>query len=189
MTLHPLNGWLLSAVAQLDLHSPGTAGHVLRSSDERRHVVASLLSVTESSDFSTELGELIQAATHDKLIEAAFGKKPCGYRAALGRAGKHTQPRRFYLYLAQLLADPTRAEMAAVVRRLDRVTWPRLKILRALPTDLRHPTLVNILSDPRQARDLSRSVALLGNHGGDRQEMCLALRQAKTTEMVSQDVV
>ena len=50
----------------------------------------------------------------------------------LARCGAHTQPRRFYQYLSGLLSSQHRSDMAKVVRHLPRVTWPRLKILRAL---------------------------------------------------------
>ncbi|WP_295633207.1 hypothetical protein [Novosphingobium sp.] len=185
MHYNQLNGWLLRAVADLDMLAPGVAGHVIRASDERRHIIASLLSVSPIQAFGADLGQFVQSAGHDVLIEAAFGLVPFGYRRALARCGQHTQPRRFYPYLARLLSSPDRTEMARAVRLLPRVTWPRLQIIRILPEDLQHPSLVDIIDNAGQARDLTAVVKLLSEHGACRSEMAEALAATRTPEAIS----
>ena len=185
MTYHNLKGWLLDATAQLDLHSPGFAGHVLRASDERRHVVAALLSVTPPDAFNLDLGRRLQCQTHDELITMAFGSNPPGYRRALGRAGEHIQPRRYYRYLWAIFSSTERRQMARVVKGLKRVTWPRLKVVRALPADVRHPNLIDAISDVREARDLGRAVQLLASNGASRAEMAEALTAVRSSQALS----
>ena len=184
MQYHQLKGWLLHAVADLDTLSPGAAGHVIRASAERRHIISSLLSVSPAQAFGADLGQFIQTAGHDQMIKVAFGAVPHGYRRVVARIGQHTQPRRFYPYLAKLLSSPGRIEMARVVRRLPRVTWPRLQILRSLPEDLRHPQLVDVIDNKGQARDLSAVVQLLAEHGACRREMAGALASLRSAEAI-----
>jgi hypothetical protein len=185
MSYHQLKGWLLTAAADLDSQCPGVAGHVLRSFDERRHVIAAVLSVTPREMYCLDLGRQIQTASHDELIELAFGMVPRGYRRALARAGLHIQPRRFYRYLWAIFSSDDRSEMARVAMSLKRVTWPRLKIMRALPADLRNPMLIDVISDPLQARDLGRVVSMLADHGADRDEMSQVLAGVRTQEHLS----
>jgi hypothetical protein len=182
---HNLKGWLLRAVADLDAVAPGVAGHVIRSSDERRHVIAALLSVTPGTSFDEDFGRFILIASHDDLIHAAFNFVPVGYRGALARSGVHTQPRKFYRYLAGLLSSPRRSDMARVVRRLQRITWPRLKVMRALAADLRHPSFVDLVKDQQQARDVTSSVHLLAARGADRGEMRRALAAVKSPPAIA----
>lgn len=185
MDYHQLKGWLLRAAADLDQLCPGVAGHLIRASLERRQIIASLLSVSPPQSFGPDLGEFVQRAGHNEVIEAAFGLVPSGYRRAMARCGQNTQPRRFYGYLARLLSSTDRTEMAQTVRRLPRVTWPRLKILRALPRDLQHPSLIDVMTNPTQARDLAAVVQLLSNHGACREEMARALASVRSTDTIA----
>jgi hypothetical protein len=185
MNYNHLKGWLLTAAVDLDLQCPGVAGHILRASDERRQVIAAVLSRIAPANYDHALGQSIQTDSHEELIHLAFGSVPHGYRRALGRVGVHIQPPRFYFYLWAIFSSSNRVEMARVVMRLKRVTWPRMRILRALPRDLRHPELVDAISDPQQARDLGLVVDILAKNGADRAEMSLVLNAVRTQEAIS----
>ena len=184
MTPYPLKDWLLSAVVELDLISPGVAGHVARASPERRQVIAALMSVTPNASFTKELGVAVQTARHDDLINVAFGTNPPGFRTALAKVGAHPQPRRFYQYLFRILTAQSRYDSAVVIRLLPRVTYPRLQVLRALPSDLRSPQLIESLTDEQQARDLAAIVALFTERGADRDQMCRSLAKVESPSAI-----
>ncbi len=180
MTIAPLRGWLLEAVAELDSHFSGVAGHAIRASSERRQVIAALLSRTAPSDFSSELGEFLTLASHDCLLRRAFNRSIPGLRSALSRT-EHVQPPRFYGYLAGILVAPSRQSSAKIVLRLARISAKRLAILRVLPHDLRLTPLIDCIKDVQQARDIAAVVEKFSANGLSREAMARALRSVSTT--------
>ena len=177
MTITPLEGWALAGIVDLDEHHPGTAGHMLRASPERRQVIAAFLSVERPhSDFRSkaETGWFLTQASHSAILRAAFGTVPCGLRGALGRAGDAPHCRRFYRYLHALMSTQDVA-LTKIINRLPVLDLARLRILRALPDDLQRENIIASLSSVRDAVDLRAFVAILEGHGVDRSALIAAL--------------
>lgn len=178
------NGWALDAALEIDRHYAGFAGHVLRASNERRHVIAAYLSLQQPvcTFAPADMGEFLSSAGHDDIIEAGFGARSPQLRAALARGGSQPYARRFYAYLHALLISPNRRGTQRVVASLVRVNPTRLKIVRALPDRLKHATLVELLQSVDQARDLTTLVRLLATAGADEIAMSQALRLIRKPE-------
>lgn len=172
------NGWLLDRAVEIDENHAGFAGHLLRASIERRHVIAAHLSVPEpirriGSD--AELGAFLSRASHDEILGAAFGELPTGFRAALGRGSAQPYKPRYYRYLHGLMSVSTRPTVQRLLPRLERVNPTRLRIIRALPADLHFAPLVMGLRSVDTARDLSVLIGLLEEAGASRAAMVAAL--------------
>lgn len=181
-------GWLLRVSADIDLEHPGFLGHLLRCGSERRHVIAAYLSRERPmSVFSSAsaVGAFLTEASHDAILEAAFGDVPHGLRSALGRAGNQPYSRRYYAYLYSLLSSASRPEMRFVIRHLTRVNPTRLKLARCLPREARTARLVETLRHLPIARDINRLVVLMSAVGLDRTAMITALGKITSEEQVS----
>jgi hypothetical protein len=183
-SIKPFYGWVLERCVEIDNYHPGFAGHILRATVERRHVIAAYLSVPKPmwrADSDTELGEFLSRASHPEILKAAFGSAPKGFRAALGRGGSQPYPPRHYRYLHSLMSSRSRPTVQRILPRLLRVNPTRLRIIRILPHDLHFAPLVMALRSPNAARDLTDLVALLAEAGADRSVMVKSL--ATVTDM------
>lgn len=99
-TIAPLTGWALDSVAELDRHAPGFAGAYLRSSDERRQVIAAYLAVApipfDDGHRARLSADFLGGADHRAILRAGFGSVPVGLRGALARSGPQPFDRRYY---------------------------------------------------------------------------------------------
>lgn len=186
VTISPFGGWLLDRAVEIDEHCPGLAGHILRASSERRHVIAAYLSTDASQSFvtQTDLGLYLMTAGHRDILAAAFGSLPEGFRSAVARGGMQPYSRWHYRYLHRLMVSSTRPATKGLIRHLARVNPTRLKIARALSEDLQIAPLVMALRNVEAARDLDTLVMLLKQSGADRAAMVGALAAVTTMEDV-----
>lgn len=183
----PITGWLLNAVAEIDLERPGLIGHVLRCTPERRHTIAAYLSVERPAmSFETvaDLGAFLCGERHEAILNAAWPIVPVGLRGALARAGDQPHPRRFYGYLHGLLCDGSRPEARILVSQLTRVDPLHLQIARSLPQQARTARLVEAIGDRAIADDITSFVTAATAAGADRDAMVAALRDAANVEAV-----
>lgn len=188
----PLRGWLLNRAAEIDEQCPGFLGSLIRGSLERRQVTAAYLSLhAPRTRFQSDraLGEFLTTASHDVVLQAAFGSSPVGLRGALGRSGGRPHPRKFYRYLHALLLSSARPETRRMILTLEQVNPGYLRIARALPTDLRFASLVETLEDIDDARALAILVELLAGSGLERAELRRALRSVSSREGIHRFVV
>lgn len=173
----PIAGWFLDRIVDLDAQEAGFAGSVLRSSPERRQVIAAALAMCRPQpDVSNEaeLAKFILAAGHASILKRAFGTTPTGFRGALRRSGEKPHRPRFYRYLYLLLAHGDQRTVSAI-QTMRSMNFTTLRILRTLPADLRLPNLILVLRSVEQARDLMMLVNLLERCGVDRTAMTAAL--------------
>ncbi len=92
--IKPIGGWSLDYIVALDLHRPGTAGDFLRASDERRQVIAALLSTKPIPSDPLEAADLAAFTSkggHREMLTAACETLPAGLRGALARSGPHSR--------------------------------------------------------------------------------------------------
>jgi hypothetical protein len=172
---------------ELDRHCPGVAGSFLRSSDERRQVVASLLAAERLGPSSSpvrlmtdlERARLIATADHQTLLAAGFGS-PRGMRGALRRAGHKPHAARFYSYVYHLLSAPTCDALASTIEQMPRLDMVTLKIIRRLPRDLRSPSLIATIERVETAKDIASLTALMADSGIERSSLVASLRQVRT---------
>jgi hypothetical protein len=177
-SIAPLSGWMLDRVVLLlDAARPGFAGHYLRSSNERRQVVAALLSVTElDMETSGEAAEFLMTADHRSILHLAFGCVPHGFRAALGRSGPQPHDKGFYRQLFDLLSTGPRHVIAAILQSAA-LDPERLAIVTNIPADLCDTRILSKLTDRKHATDVALSVGLLHRRGVDRTALVEALRR------------
>lgn len=184
-TIAPLSGWMLDEIVRLDEVRPGFAGHMLRSSAERRQVTAAFLSVIElDRETSGEAAEFLMTANHRSILHLAFGHVPPGLRAALGRSGPQSHERGYYRQLFDLLSTGPRHVVAAILQ-CPALNLERLNILTNCPDDLCDTRILSKLNDRKHAADVALSVDLLHRRGVDRPELVEALRRtAKINETI-----
>ncbi len=177
-SIAPLSGWMLDRVVLLlDGARPGFAGHYLRSSYERRQVVAAFLAVTElDAETSGEAAEFLMAADHRSILHLAFGHVPPGFRAALGRSGPQPHDKEYYRQLFDLLSTGARHVIAAILQ-CPALNPERLNILTNCPADLCDTRILSKLKDRKHAADVALSVGLLHRRGVDRVKIVEALRR------------
>lgn len=179
------SGWMLDQVIQIDADFAGFAGHVLRASTVRRHVIAAYLSRQRPHKQFESLGEVgrfLASARHDEILAAAFNTPSPRLRSLLARAGSQPYARHHYLYVHSLLKSEQRRKTQRLVRTLNPVNPTRLKIARVLPESLQWAPLVEALRSVEQARDLARLVSQLTCSGVDQSSMIAALRLARKPE-------
>lgn len=182
MTIVSIGGWALQRLVELDEGHPGIAGHMLRASPERRQVLAAFFATARpyrEFDSDGEIGSFLIEASHDAVLQAAYGTVPNGLRAALGRAGPIPHPRRFYRYLYALMA-PGRQDIGKIVSRLPTVDLERLRVLRLLPTDMRQDNIIANIGGVADALDLRAFVSLLTDYDVDRSALIDALASASS---------
>ena len=178
-----MTGWSLDCVVALDEEVPGTAGHFLRASDERRQVIAAHLAVRSlpgNPSERVELAELLTRSSHQAVLEAAFGQVPQGMRRALGRCGPQPYEKSFYRMLFRLLSSDARAAIAKVITRLEIIDPTRLRVAHILPRDIRTPRLVSAIASVRVASDVAKLFNLFSQNGVDRSGLAEALGRVQS---------
>ncbi|KQZ64883.1 hypothetical protein ASD67_10740 [Sphingopyxis sp. Root1497] len=83
-----------------------------------------------------------------------------------------------------LLVSDARPEMPLLISRMKSVNPTALRIARALPSDLRLPSLVEVFRDVESARDLRQLVELLDRAEVNRDEMRRALSSVDSLDGV-----
>lgn len=175
-TISPLRGWMLNLSVALDAYFPGFAGSYLRASDERRQVIAAYCAGWAYDDtLLRDVADFLISARHKAILQAAFGEIPAGLRGALAKAGGQPHDRRFYPTLYRFLAAPRHARVAAAVRQMPALDFPRLRILNMLPEEVCAPNVVEAVRDVSTAKDVVRLIELLVSHGIDRQALGTAI--------------
>lgn len=173
--------WALTRIVELDEIHPGLAGHFLRTSDERRQVIAAYLAVEKADLICPQAeAELLATAGHDDILSAAYASVPVGFRSALARAGRKTHPRKFYTYLHALLASRHARDVLAVLAQQPMLDLDRLRVLRTLPHEIRTPRLVAIHRDLDHAHQTARLFRLMTQNGVDADSLAQAIRRVKT---------
>lgn len=136
-----LRGSSVTRIVELDEARPGLAGHFLRTSDERRQVIAAYLAVSKAAPLCERSeAELLATGSHTDILSVAYSRVPLGFRSALARAGRKTHPRRFYTYLYAVLASRHAREALAVLAQQPKIDLARLRVMRALPEAIASPT-------------------------------------------------
>jgi hypothetical protein len=177
-----LYGWLLDRVVELDPQCPGFAAHVLKSSIERRHVLAAWLTTIRDDDDIGDRLRWLTSAGHDAILRDAFGIVPPGYRATLARSAHKIQPPRFYRYLWLVLGEGDPNTVRAV-RQTAMLDHERLRLIRSIPADLRVPTTV--IAGNEMIRDLAAAIDQLERLGLPRTAMIAALPRAGTPKAIA----
>ena len=182
-TIKPLVGWALDTVVKLDGHWPGAAGAFLRASDERRQVVAALLSskpIPADPRTAGAFAEFVSRADHRAILCMAYGDVPIGLRGALGRAGHQPHEPRFYTYLHHVLLRPRHPRMMTVIAQLESIDMTRLRIASRLPEDLCTLGIVRVIDSLAMARDINALINLLIANGIDRAALVESLGRVST---------
>lgn len=179
-----IENWALDRIVELDLTTPGLAGHFLRASDERRHVIAAFLAMVKPNTLDPwSVGDLLMSGRHDAILSAGFDSVPSGYRAALRRTDRTIQPQRFYRYLAVLLSSARRAD--TIVTQQPALTMDRIKIARRLPPQLRSAQFIALHHDIDQAKETTTLFTLLNANGIDAEALAASLTTAETRRQLS----
>lgn len=174
----PLSGWALNYIVELDGYAEGVCRTFLRSTAERRQVVAALLSATPPPTVpsrAAELGNLVKNAGHRTLLGAAFGEVPIGMRGALCRAGGQPHPRSFYRKLFDLLSS--KGPAAKVIHQLPSISYDRLRTVELLPEQLLAPSFASKIGSVRMARDIRALFDLLIAAGIDPKALAESLKR------------
>lgn len=174
MTTH--HDWTLTEVLKLDEAAPGLAGHFLRASDERRHVMAAYLAARRRLPEQAQEAEFLIGARHTHILRAAYDIVPAGLRGALGRCGAQVHHASFYTDLHGKMSSSR--DVARLVMRLPHVNPERLAIAKFLPDALRSPTLTMLLRDPDEAQNMAELFKLFTEAGADAAALVGALRRA-----------
>ena len=181
----PVGGWALDLVVALDAYSAGFAGSYLRSSDERRHVIAAMLSARplfRDAHEARELAKFITAANHDDLLAAVYDPVPVGLRRVLSKCGSQPYPRQFYRELHRLFSSPENRRIVDVIGQLATIDHRQIAIIKALPEDLLSANLVKIIESVTVAADVTAMVNLLTGRGADREGLSRAIRAVSSAE-------
>jgi len=174
------SSWALNQIVDLDRSSPGLAGSYLRASPERQHVIAAFLSspASHKPDRST-MARLLMLGGHKAILQAAFGSVPAGYRSALARTVGGLQPQAYYRYLRWLLNRGDNRNGATALRHLTQLSYERLRVAAALPSNLRLPSIIGMHTDRAHARRSASLLRLLTEVGVSKDGLLAALRSAK----------
>jgi len=174
-TVASLNGWMLETIVEIDQHRPGFAGTYLRSSNERRQVIAAFCAVQKDQEALRKDADFLLAARHQTVLAKAFRRVPTGLRGALARAGAQPHDKRFYSVLARTLTSPPHARVVQAINQLSSIDLTRLRILRMLPPEVCAPAVVEALDDVRTTKDAVALVELIVSSGVDRQALATAI--------------
>lgn len=181
MATSTIPNWALARIVELDEIRPGLAGHFLRTSDERRQVIAAYLAVAKATTICPHIeAELLTTGSHGDILFAAFGSVPVGFRSALARAGRKTHPRRFYIYLHALLASRHAREVLVVLAQQPTLNLTRLRVMRTLPLPIRTPRMVAMHRDLDHARQTVLLFRLFTENGVDADCLAQAIRTVQT---------
>ena len=192
-TVAPVSGWILDYLAALDTELPGFAGGYLRSSDERRQVIACHLAITtknmtEGPPALSEAAHFLMCAQHRDILATAFETVPQGLRGALARSGPQPHKTRFYGLLQEMLTKPHHNRVVPTIRHIKRLDLNRLRVIRQLPAEVCNPAIVQALEDVAPAADLAKIVSLFAESGLDRAAMTAAFNRVKSDEALRKTV-
>lgn len=173
----PVEGWMLDAIVAYDARYPGFAGHYLRSSVERRQVIAALFSSGRHLGKSVS-DDLLARGKHNAILADAFDCVPTGFRRALAKSGPKPHQPDYYTTLRDML-DSGPSRVIDVVRQSPTLNPERLQIIKSLPFDLCDIRIVNRIESVRQAQDLKNTVEFFHNRTAKRDELVNALMTSK----------
>ena len=172
--------WVLDLAIQIDEQSPGFAGALLRSSVEKRHVIAAYLAAQpDAIERAAEVVPFLLSANHQTILSEAFRGVPEGLRGALRRSGPAVREQRFYRVLYMLLSQPRHAEVARCISRIDTLNLTKLRVTNILPPEFCRSNVVEALSNIQAAQDLIASVKLLCGAGADQEKLAAAIRDVR----------
>jgi hypothetical protein len=190
--INPLTGWMLDSVVALDAKLSGFAGAYLRSSDERRQVIASYLAVPrsklEDDAALAEAAQFLMGAQHRDILAKAFAETPEGLRGALGRSGHQPHEPRFYTLLHQMLTKPSHPRIVSTIRHSESLDLTRLRIIHQLPEEVCTPVIAQVLTDFRAAADLAKVVTLFAEGGLDRAAMTDAFHRVRSEDALRKTI-
>jgi hypothetical protein len=173
-TIAPLSGWMLKTIVELDQYRPGFAGAYLRSSNERRQVIAAACAVQRDQEVLREDADFLLNARHH-ILAKAYRRVPTGLRGALARAGAQPHDKRFYSILARTLNSPSHARIVQAINQLPSIDLTRLCVLRMLPPEVCTPGVVEAVDDVRTTKDAVALIELLVISGVDRHALATAI--------------
>lgn len=185
-TIATLSGWMLDLVVELDMHHPGFAGAYLRSSHERRQVIADYCS---SSTFEpaerANVAVFLMRSGHKAILREAHSAVPTGLRGALARSGGQPHDRRFYSTLHRLLSAPRHGRVVTAISQMPLIDFPRLRILNLLPEEACTPGVVEALGDVKTAKDAVKVIELLVANGVDRHALGKAITSVSDRQQLT----
>ena len=168
-------------MAEVDKSAPGFAGHVLRASNERRHVIAAYFAQrgqAEANDLA--IGHYLMTARHSDILHSAFGEISPGFRNALRRSKPISHPHSFYLNLFRLFRGPSYDADRRAVAGMQDIDLTKLRILKMLPDDFRFGNLVMALQSEDEGKAFVELVGLFEAEGLDRTVMVTAASKIHT---------
>lgn len=182
----PLSGWMLDLTVELDAHHPGFAGAYLRSSPERRQVIAAYCS---SSTFASieraDVAAFLLRSGHKAILREAYSMVPTGLRGALARSGGQPHDRRFYSTLHRLLSAPRHGRMVKTISQMPMIDFARLRILNLLSEMACTPSVIEALGDVNTAKDAVKVIELLVANGVDRHALGKAITSVSDRQQLT----
>ncbi|MEG8052556.1 hypothetical protein QP185_03510 [Sphingomonas aerolata] len=166
---------MLKTIVELDQYRPGFAGAYLRSSNERRQVIAAACAVQRDQEVLREDADFLLNARHHTILAKAYRRVPTGLRGALARAGAQPHDKRFYSILARTLNSPSHARIVQAINQLPSIDLTRLCVLRMLPPEVCTPGVVEAVDDVRTTKDAVALIELLVISGVDRHALATAI--------------
>jgi hypothetical protein len=178
---HHLTGWAGDLAAHTDTLDPGFYGHLVRLRAGFKQVAFSVLAKalldecdsSRGGDHGTDgypsdavLKEIARAIrTHGprQVLLDAYGSVPDGFVGSLAKIGHSAQPKAFYTELHSVLSDPTKGQIAQIVRQLRRIDSERLDALEALDPLFLVPRFAEKVASARDAVDLTTTLGLIRN--------------------------
>lgn len=191
------SGWALDAACFLDRHSPGFAGHFLRSGGQTRHVIAAYLSrqhwlsfemtsdraLADAEHVATyvECARFLQSATPDEIVIRAFDLEavPTGLMGALARATSIVHEPAYYSLLRRMFSDQQSSAVRVIRLTSRKIDFDLLRVISVLDAKFHHPPLVDSLRTQDEARDFVAAWGLILERSEVTEgELLRAMRQA-----------
>ena len=173
---------MLDLVVSIDQHARGFAGDFLRFGPERLQVISAYLAMKPpASGEMAGVGDFLSRADHDAILSAAHdGDVPPGLRRALRRVGASAQDERCYSLLSQLLAQPPHPSLTDCIYRLTSITRSKLLIARLLPEAICRANVVEAITDPPAAADVTNAFEQLVSRGIDSGALALSICKVRS---------
>lgn len=173
-------------MAEVDKSAPGFAGHVLRASNERRHVIAAYFAQVEKVDAQdTAIDHYLMTSRHSDILRSGFGDVHAGFRSALRRSKAISHPQSFYLNLFRLFRGPSYDADRRAIAGMQDIDLTKLRILKMLPDDFRHGNLVMALQSEDESKAFVELIGLFEAEGLDRTDMVTAASRIHTNAGVA----
>lgn len=172
------NDWALEQILEMDRELPGMAGHFLRASSERRHVIAAYLAATKGEPRAKSTANFLKEARHTAILAAAYGQVPHGLRGALRRCGAEIQPLCFYGELSAIfIADH---KLGRLLMNLEEVSATRMAIAQRLPVQMRSAKMVMLMRDINEAAHVADLFSLFCGAGANADRLANAMLKARS---------